>query len=306
LNELNRYEESITSYEKVVALCTQTSKIDPDRTIQIAAWHNRGNALKELQQYEEALYCYQQALELAPSHYLAFAVWYSKGLLLSKLERYEEAFAAYDRAIQVESNNESIKAWVWQDRGKALEKLQRHEEALHSYNKALEISSNSCDALCSWYGKGLVLTYLELYEEAIAAFDQLFQIRLDNLKDDENTRRIANFEVRSYPHLMIYLGTAYALQGNIEEAQKQWQKGLEVCQEDVPWLKLSRGLYKIALGEIEESIAEMQTVLGEEIPKEMLQNAIEDAEMLARCSVEGSDRVVQLLQERLKIINIQN
>jgi tetratricopeptide (TPR) repeat protein len=312
LSKLHQHEEAISSYDKaiqinpreykVIALYNNAVKTNPDRATQHKsschmAWVNRGNVLTRLQRDKEALHSYNQALELMPG--LAGLVWMSKGDVLRSLERYEESVSAYDRAMQVKPDIEI--EWFWQNRGKVLRKLQRHEDALHSYNKALELDSNSCDSLYSWYGKGLALTYLEQYEEAIKAFDRLIQIRLDNLKDDEGATRVLNFEVSCYHHLMIYLGTAYALQGKIEEAQRQWHNGLEVCQEGVPWLKLSRVLYKIALGETEQGITEMQTVFEEDIPVGLIQDALEEAEMLARCSIEGSDRVVQMLKDRLQV-----
>jgi WD40 repeat protein/tetratricopeptide (TPR) repeat protein len=283
LERMERYEQAIESYKRAI-------QIDPNNYL---GWLYQGHILTKLQQDDKALYCYNKAIEVQPS--CSWMIWDSKGRLFKELERYEEAIAAYDLAIQSNPNLTS----VWSEQGDVLRKLQRYEEAIASYDKALELDPHN---VYNWYEKCKALTYLDRYEEAIRAFDRLIQIRSDNLNDDEGARRLANFEVSYYPHIMIYLGTAYTLQGNIEEAQRHWHKGLDVCQEGVPWLKLSRILYKIALGETEAGITEMQAVLEEDISVEILQDALEDAEMLARCSVEGSDRAVQLLQERLKVI----
>lgn len=288
LSKLKRYEEAIASYDKAL-------EINPN---DYWIWNCRGGQLYELARFEEAIVAFEKAIQINPKEYKA---WFNKGHVLSELNRHEEAILVYDKAIQIKPDKPfQLTAWDWHNRGNELQVLQQYEEAIYCYDLALALAPPPYLACTIWYSKGLLLSKLERYEEAIAAFEQLLHIRSDIIQDNKGMEQCLSFEISSYHHLMIYLGAAYALQGNIKEAQKQWQKGLEVCQEGVPWLKLSRLLYKIALGETEEGIVEMQKVLEEDISVGLLQNALEDSEMLARCSVEGSDRIIQLLTEKLK------
>jgi WD40 repeat protein/tetratricopeptide (TPR) repeat protein len=286
LQQLKRYEEAIDSYEEAI-------KLNPKA---YQNWYKHGQALSELGRREEAIASCDKAIEIVPNDYWS---WNKRGLELSQLQRYEEALASYDQAIQI--NSEEYETWL--NRGRALGQLNRHEEAIISYDKALELTPKFYDTLCSLYEKGLALTYLERYKEAIRVFEQIVQIRSDNLTDLEQAL-IFVFDRKQ--HLMTYLGAAYALQGNIDEAQRRWKEGLDLCQADDTFLKLSRVLYKIALGETEEGITEMQAVLEEDISVGRIQEALEDAEMLERCSIEGSDRVVQLLKQRLKVVTSQS
>ncbi len=67
----------------------------------------------------------------------------------------------------------------WHDKGIALSRLGRYEEALDAYNKALEINPQYAKA---WYNKGDALYVLNRYEETLEAYEKA--VKLDPLDQD--------------------------------------------------------------------------------------------------------------------------
>ena len=93
----------------------------------------------------------------------------------------------------------------------------------------------------------------------------------------------------------------FALQGNLEAAHREWQKGLVLCQNDNVWERSVRALYTVALGEPNRGIAELQAIVEAGAPMKALRNVLGDAEVLARCPAPpaGIDTVVALLKEAI-------
>ena len=156
LFELERYEEALTSYDKVI-------KLNPDHS---NAWTNKGATLNELERYEEALTSYDKAIELNPDNSNA---WSNKGATFNNLERYEEALTSYDKAIELNSDDSG----TWSNKGATLYNLERYEEALTSYDKAIELNSDSSIALIN---KALLSSKKGDFDYAIADVNQAIKI----------------------------------------------------------------------------------------------------------------------------------
>jgi tetratricopeptide (TPR) repeat protein len=58
LDDLGRYDESLTSLDKLIEL-------DPKEA---GLWNTKGNTLSILGRYEEAIACYDKSLELVPTN----------------------------------------------------------------------------------------------------------------------------------------------------------------------------------------------------------------------------------------------
>ena len=163
LREAENYQESITAYEKAIALksneakahwglcyslnqigkpqdaiaqCDQALALNPNYP---EALYSKGNSLHQQQNYEQELKLYDQALKLNPN--LA-EVWHNQGVALIKLKRYDQAFAALDKASQLNPNS----ADSWANRGNALFGLKRYDEGFASLEKALQIDPNHTNA----------------------------------------------------------------------------------------------------------------------------------------------------------------
>lgn len=169
-----------------------------------------------------------------------------RGLALLVLERYEEALASYNRALEAQSSyfedgfNRGIQlarflrsattgaeekiilkanpfsSEVWKFRGVALSALERYEEAISSYDRALEIRPDDYDA---WCYRGNTLSDQRHYEEAIASYDKALEINPD--------------VDRAWLNRGIGLGKL----GRYEEAVASFNRVLEISPKDnIAWL----------------------------------------------------------------------
>jgi tetratricopeptide (TPR) repeat protein len=78
--------------------------------------------------------------------------------------------AAVGKELCLIENKDLNFALVWNNKGVALSKLGRYPEALEAYDRALELAP---DYLSAWNNKGVALSKLSRYVEAINAFDQI-------------------------------------------------------------------------------------------------------------------------------------
>jgi len=192
LSDLERYQEAIASYDKVL-------EIKPD-TLYAYAWCLRGIALSHLERYEEAISSYDKALDITPDEYY---VWYFRGVALSDLKRYEEAITSYEKALEIQPDNHD----AWYRRGNALYKLKRYEEALASYDKALEIQPDNHQ---TWFLQGIALSFLKRYEEAITSYEKALKFKPD------------------YHYAWYFKAGCYALQGNVDLAIENLQQAIKL------------------------------------------------------------------------------
>ncbi|MDJ0799544.1 MAG: tetratricopeptide repeat protein, partial [Calothrix sp. MO_167.B12] len=250
LENLERYEEAIASYDKAL-------EFQPDYYL---AWYNRGVNLENLERYEEAIASYDKALEFQPDYYLA---WYNRGVNLGNLGRYEEAIASYDKAVAIKPDKDE----AWYNRGIALGNLGRYEEEIASFDKAVAIKPDKDEA---WYNRGIALGNLGRYEEAIASYDKAIEIKPDNDSAwynrgtvlDELGRyedAIASYdkaiEIKPDDHEVWYSrGIALFYLGRYEDAIASYDKAIEIKPDnDSAWY--NRGIALFYLGRYEDAIA---------------------------------------------------
>ncbi|NET60245.1 MAG: tetratricopeptide repeat protein [Symploca sp. SIO2E6] len=88
LNELDKYQETIASYDKAI-------EIKPDNA---DAWNNRGVALNELGKYQDAIASFDIAIEIELDNADA---WNNRGVALNELGKYQDAIASLDKAIKI-------------------------------------------------------------------------------------------------------------------------------------------------------------------------------------------------------------
>ena len=87
--------------------------------------------------------------------------------------------------------NNNLTAEEWNDKGIALSRLGRYEEALDAYNKALEINPQYAKA---WYNKGDALYVLNRYEETLEAYEKA--VKLDPLDQDDEVRSNISYALK--------------------------------------------------------------------------------------------------------------
>ncbi len=194
LNSLGRYEEAIECYNRFI-----DKKMKPDAWVneemsQAAmtlneVWSDyaltlKGNTLSSLARYEEAISCYNKALEMSIERTsLPAVVLYNKSCIL-----FPEDAEAWHRRISALSNLDievilgyhdkwlesapnNVYVWTW--KGITLSNLGRYEEAISCYNKALEINPNYALAQTN---KGNTLCSVARYEEAISCYNKALEI----------------------------------------------------------------------------------------------------------------------------------
>ena len=141
------YEDGIRSIDALL-------EIHPDGELN---WSNRGVALLNLNRYEEAIEAFDKALEI--DHEFAQAL-FSRGIALYNLERYNEAIESLDKAkIYAKPSEFSFPRFKWITKG------------------AKTLSRSDSARAC--YFKGVVLSVLGRYNEALDAFDETLQIKPD-------------------------------------------------------------------------------------------------------------------------------
>jgi len=145
--------------------------------------------------YEEAVTEFDEAIKINRK---ALDAWNSKGNALTNQGKYDEAIMAYDEPSGLIPNMSQpgttkallspIKAsttrlswlmnghqsrpklaYAWNSKGIALTNLDRYDEAIMAYDEAIRLDPNNADA---WNSKGNALTNQGKYDEAITAYDE--------------------------------------------------------------------------------------------------------------------------------------
>ena len=130
LQQMQRHEEALASYDKAIAL-------KPDYA---NAHYNRGSILKQMKRQREALASYDRAIALNPGHAEAHN---SRGIVLQELRRYAEALSSYDKAIAINPSH----AQAHNNRGTALMSTGDMKEAEQMFLKASALKPDFADPM---------------------------------------------------------------------------------------------------------------------------------------------------------------
>jgi predicted O-linked N-acetylglucosamine transferase (SPINDLY family) len=191
LQELKRWDEALTHYDRAIAVAPNVA----------ATHHNRGLVLQELQRWDEALASHSQALALKPDHANACI---NCGLVLQELQRWDEALASYDQTITIRPD--FAEAYI--NRGTLLQKLQRCDEALASYDRAIALKSDHAEV---FYNRGIVLQELKRWDEAIASYKRAIDLQSDFASVHYNLGNVLQ-EFKRWEEAAVHYARALALQ----------------------------------------------------------------------------------------------
>lgn len=174
---------------------------------------------------QETIAAYDKAVKKAPDFYQA---WLARGNVLTDLERFEDAVKSYERAIatfpydsvqQKYENPDNEKeetqakrdlelyASIWRYKGLVLSKLNRYPEAISVFQKVLEI--NQADFV-TWDLQGLAQLELGEAEAALASFERAIEIN------------------QEYVYPLIHKGNALAQLDRLEEAIAVYEQVLKI------------------------------------------------------------------------------
>ncbi|MFM9101657.1 MAG: tetratricopeptide repeat protein [Cyanobium sp.] len=186
-------------------------------------------------------------------------------------------------------------------------------------NEATELSYQKALALDEKYAiaqnnLGCLFRELERWQEAIACFERALEINPKYSLSYRNRallhllrreRRAAEKDIRSAlqvnPYdasVKLYLGVHQALSGDLITAQATWRDGLILYPEHDLRSRLYRTIYTVALGQPEQGLAELQTILQQERPPAgLLREVLQIARLLQRCPepLPGLAEAVRLL-----------
>ena len=155
-DDLKEYQQALVDFNRAIEL-------DPTN----ASYYNKqGAAHANLKEYQQALADYNRAIELDPTN----ASYYSnRGAAHFALEQYSEALIDFEHAITLDEQNVAAIG----NRGEVYRRTGQYEKALVDFNHAIELDkSTSYD----WYtSKGLVLSYIGQYADAIKCYEQRLQ-----------------------------------------------------------------------------------------------------------------------------------
>lgn len=201
LVEMGRFDEALIEYERAAEMWESiggslSDKHQEERAREAykrsaEARGSKGFIYYRSGNYEEALRSIDSFLDISSGESLD---WSNRGLALFKLGRYEEAIKAFDRTLEMDPGF----AGAWCSRGSALMELKRYEEALESFEKAKENAEVMGFAFprFTWvpstenkelkhdishacFLKGLALSMLGRYKEAVESFDEALEARPD-------------------------------------------------------------------------------------------------------------------------------
>ena len=171
---LGRYEEALAAIQKAIEIAPQDPRV----------WYERGTYLAGLARYQDSLPNFEMAASLAPGYVEA---WVNKGAALKELRLYREAFKAFEAALEIDPNNRMTLLNL----GAMFREMKNNELALEVNERLLAIDLNYSEG---WFIKGILLSNLDRYEEAIPALKRARDLGVGNLSAN---MLILNFSKRA-------------------------------------------------------------------------------------------------------------
>jgi tetratricopeptide (TPR) repeat protein len=145
--------------EKVIEVCTEALKIDPNS---VHAYIYRGNAYALFNLHEMAIEDYGKAIELNPTYAVTY---YNRGATYVNLKQYDRAIEDYGEAIELNPNF----AEAYNNRGTTYVILKQYDRAIEDYEKAIELNLDDAEA---YNNRGAAYALLNQHELEIADYNK--------------------------------------------------------------------------------------------------------------------------------------
>ncbi len=143
----------------------------------VALHSHTGSSYYDIGDFEKAIKEFTIAIGLNPKQYYAL---FNRGSAYYKLGDYENAFSDYQNFLLINPHIKCLDCFII---GDCYLSLKQYEEALSAFNRAESLirTDTSSDLAFRVYGKkGVALSYLERYEEALEAINQCLLIAPNN------------------------------------------------------------------------------------------------------------------------------
>src|SRR6266496_2389133 len=283
---MGRYEEALADFERAIALDRQ------GKSNGTCAFAHRGYTYSQMGRFEEALADFERAIVIDEQDHNAFA---HRGVTYSRMGRFEEALADFERAIVINEQG----TCAYNHRSKTYLQMGCYEEAVADLDRTINLNDknltaiilrsevyrqmgryekalvdldriNSLDvarAIDLSNSRGLVLSYLGRYDEAVDVYEQglkeepdsfnllyniavamarwkgFFEVQNDIDKARVLLKALANTDAHNAA--LYGLGGLEALAGNIDQALDYLQQAISAsnvvanwARHDVAWLDL--------------------------------------------------------------------
>ncbi|MEG4572246.1 tetratricopeptide repeat protein [Microcoleus sp. N3A4] len=148
------------NFEAALDDFNRSIELEPDYAWAIA---HRGETYYLLKRYEEALADFNRAIELNPDYNWAIA---HRGVTYEYMRYCEEALSDLNRAVE----QKPCYAWAIAHRGRTYEMMRFYKEGLEDFDRAIALDET---IIPHWRSeRGLLLSFLERYAEAIEYYEQ--------------------------------------------------------------------------------------------------------------------------------------
>lgn len=154
------------------------------------AYHDKGD-------YEGAVNKYNKALDLDKENLLALT---EKAYSLLLWQKYDESIACCRKAIEKHPGEKAL-AVTYVTYGNATDALKKTDESIKIYNEGI---SQFPDAYQLYYNKGITLSSVKKYDEAILSFQNSVSLKPSHGSSHNVIARILNMQDKRIPSLLAY------------------------------------------------------------------------------------------------------
>jgi len=144
-------------------------------------WYNYGMSYLSFGRKHDAIDCFYLVTKTTTNVLLSIDACYKMGCIFFDLERYnaikcsDNVIEIYERINDFDANGNIKINFVnaWFIKGLSLSCLEKYTEAIKCFDKAIASDSNFTDA---WHYKGIAIGYLGEDKEAIKFFDEVIKL----------------------------------------------------------------------------------------------------------------------------------
>jgi len=193
-----------------------------------AEWLEQGNRFAKDGLYSQAVDAYNQSLQLDATN---AQVYTYRGIALQHVGANNEAMRDFEQAIAINPNESA----AWQGKAATYIELGQYRPAIKAADKAIELPHSSDDKIENAYLlRGFALNRLEMYDDALLAFDKAIEI---------DPKRVDLWQNKAYSLTKL---------GRFMEVLKCYEvmSGIEPRNPEI-WSK--KGEIHLALGQINEA-----------------------------------------------------
>ena len=235
---------AIEEYWQAINAISHVIKLVPEN---VESYNTRAKLYTKLKEYHQAIADINRAIDINSEGAILYS---NRSLVYKHLRDYEHAIADLDTAIKLKPKNISF----YSKRAILYHLMGNYEKALADIDYAIALDKNNIGALSN--ERGLLLSYLGRYSEAIENYERNLQI---NPKSHSSIYNVAVVMVRwkGFPEANIYvdqtrtffeneevvnegvrlygLGGLEALVGNIDQALNYLQQSLSLEDQAIDW-----------------------------------------------------------------------